>query len=93
MNFFLLKIVLIQILVTTALHSRNQVKYLNAKRGITPQRISFTHSANLKHFHHFLEQQTLKREREEEKRKKIYRNYLASKVKSSFMRDFLPMRY
>jgi hypothetical protein len=92
MKFFLLKIVLIQILVTTASHSPSQVKYLNPSRGIT-QRISFTHTANLKHFHHFLEQQTLKREREEEKRNKIYRDYLASQVKSSFMRDFLPMRY
>jgi len=91
MNFLLLKIVLIQILLTTASHS-SRVKTLKPNRAIT-QRISFTHSTNLNNFHHFLEQQTRKREREEAKRNKIYRDYLAVHAKSSFMRDFLPMRY
>ncbi len=92
MNFFLLKIVLIQILLATASHSRHHVKHLHPKRAMS-QRIGFTHSKNLKHFNHFLEQQTRKREREEAKRNKIYRDYLALNAKSSLMRDFLPMRY
>jgi hypothetical protein len=93
MKLFLFIIGLIHGLVqVTSLHSHDYTFLLKTKRFVT-QRIGYAYSKQFEHLRQNYLEQRLKMEKEEEKRKKIYRDYLAKRIKSSFIRDFLAWRY
>ncbi len=61
--------------------------FLNPRFGFRPDR------EQLRLIGKYFKGQEIKQKKEEEKKSRIYREHLASRVSSSFIRDFNPMRF